>query len=219
MHTIFKVLAILMLSTSLAHAAKKEVAIDEKQIYSTTSPMNKEDETSVLVFFKFNCPVCRKYHAILERWGGTLPKQFIFQFIPVAEGDGVQPISTESGLGMLGFWSAEMSGNREQRAAFSEEMYGLYQDRHVKITPAEVISVAAESQIPMKAFEKAWRSQMPSSPGLARQVFYQPSVTPTMVVCGKYVITPDNALGNQDTFIQLANAMVSKCMVEEGMSN
>lgn len=219
MRTIFKALVLSIALVSIANAAQKTQEIDEKQIFSTVTPINEEDDTAVLVFFKFSCPVCRNYHAMLEHWGSTLPKPFIFQFIPVAEGDGANSISMESGLGMLAFWSAEMSGNHEQRNTFTNDMYALYQDRRIKITPEEIIGLASTSHISMSRFEKAWRAQAKTSPGLARQMHYKPSATPTMVVCGKYMITPDNALGNPDTFIQLANAMVSKCMIEKGMAN
>lgn len=218
MRTIFRIAAGFLLCVSIANAAQKTPEIDEKQIFTTVTPMNQEDETAVLVFFKFSCPVCRNYHAMLDRWGATLPKPFLFQFVPVAEGDGQNDISMESGLGMLGFWSAEMSGNHEQRNTFAENMYSLYQDRHIQITPAEVVSSASSSRIPMTLFQKAWAYELKDgTPGLARQLHYRPVATPTMVVCGKYMITPDNALGNPETFIQLANALVSKCMIEKGM--
>lgn len=219
MPMLFRIAILFFAVTSLAYAAEKMPEMTEQQIYKTVSPMNGEDETSVIVFFKYGCPVCRNYHAVLDHWGSTLPKPIIFQFVPIVEGDGVTAISKESGLGVLGFWSAERSGTHAARNMFSEEMYMLYQDKHAGIQPAAVIDAARSSNLMMDRFKKAWSDGITNgASNLNRQAYYRPSVTPTMVICGKYVITPDSALGNQDTFIQLANGLVSKCLVEKGLA-
>lgn len=220
LRTIIKISFLFFVFSPLVEAAQKTPEITEQQIYKTVIPMSDEDETSVIVFFKYSCPVCRNYHAVLDHWGSTLPKPIIFQFFPIAEGDdNGHAISVDSGLGMLGFWSAEKSGTQSQRNMFSEEMYTLYQDRHITITPKDVVEAAQVSSLTMGRFEKAWRSGVSKGvPSLERQRYYKPSVTPTMVICGKYMITPDSAMGNQDTFIQLANGLVSKCLMEKGLA-
>jgi hypothetical protein len=102
---------------------------------------------------------------------------------------------------------------------YSEEMYGLYQDRHIKITPNAVIDAAASSGISMALYEKAWKKELAGANlHVERQMHYKPEVTPTIIICGKYMFTPANALGNQDTLIQMMNGLLSKCMVEKGYS-
>jgi thiol:disulfide interchange protein DsbA len=62
--------------------------------------------------------------------------------------------------------------------------------------------------------EDAWRN-VPEKQVLApleKLVKYKINATPSLVIDGRYIITPENTNGDHSLFIQLANGMVSKAM-------
>lgn len=177
------------------------------------------DDLKVIAFFKFNCPVCRNYHMSLDYWGKSLPKQFEYQFYPVIESDNRKTFSDDSVLASMMFWAVERAGTRAQRAAFADAAYGMIQDTHTQSLKGWVGAVA-ESEIPLQRIKSAWSLETKTWVSRAsRQSHYKPTATPALVICGKWMITPDSTNGNQEMFMQLANGLVSKCMVEKGISH
>jgi thiol:disulfide interchange protein DsbA len=176
------------------------------------------DAKTVVAFFKFNCPVCRNYHMALDYWGRSLPKQMNFQFYPVIEGDNRQAISDDSVKSSMMFWAIDQAGTRSQRAAFADSAYAINQDSHSQSSMKAWIGAAAASGVTLQQFKLAWAIETKTWAGrAARQTHYKPTATPTLVICGKWMITPDSTNGNQEMFMQLANGLVSKCMVEQGI--
>lgn len=183
------------------------------------TPYAKEDELKVIAFFKFSCSVCRNYHLQLDYWGKSLPQEFTFQFFPVLEGDSTRTISDESARASLMFWTVERIGNKSQRSAFADAAYALNQDTREQSIPEAWLRAVVDAEIPKQRFATAWDTELETWPRRAnRQTHYKPAATPTLVICGKWMITPDSTNGNQELFMQLANGLVSKCMVEHGIS-
>lgn len=177
------------------------------------------DDYTVLAFFKFGCSVCRSYHMALDNWGASLPKPFHVQFLPILESAPGEEISKESSLGLMMFWTMELAGNEMQRTNFAESAYGLVQDAHKGSEMAAWLKASADSGVSKQNFQRAFAKEKSNwQSRAARQIHYQPSATPTLVICGKWAITPDSTNGNQNMFFQLANGLVSKCMVAHGMA-
>lgn len=184
-----------------------------------STPFVKDDAYKIFAFFKFNCPICRNYHVPLEYWGKSLPKPFTFQFYPAIEGDNSHPISNDSALSSMMFWVVENSGNRNQRANFAEGAYVLTQDLRMQSNSEEWMRTVKESEIRPSKFSATWIAEQNIWPTrIHRQIHYHPTATPTLVICGKWSITPDSTNGDQELFFQLASALVSKCMIEHGVA-
>lgn len=210
--SIKRALLLVLLGLHTAAQAAQPVGAVPNPITETT-PLSKTDETKVYAFFKFNCPVCRNYHIGLEYWGKSLPKPMTFQFVPVLEGGGGHAIGDESAKAAMMFWAVERAGNRAQRATFADAAYALTQDSHEQGNVAAWMDAVASSSIDQARFVSAWKAEQQMWPYRADlQVHYEPSRTPTLVICGKWVISPDSTNGNQELFFQLANGLVSKCL-------
>lgn len=185
-----------------------------------TTPFNAADESRVIVFFKFSCPICRSYHLALEHWARTLPKQISFQFYPVLEGDGESAqISDESARASMFFWAVERAGTEDERTAFATGAYSLVQDSRAGNNANSWKDAVLNAGVSRQQFNSAIGVERPVwASRVERQMHYQPTGTPTMVICGRWMITPDSTAGNQNMFMQLANGLVSKCMQQQGIA-
>lgn len=184
-----------------------------------TTPYVPEDGLKVFAFFKFSCPVCSNYHTNLEHWGRSLPKQFTFQFIPVLEGDSQHAFSDASVRASMLFWTIERAGNKAQRSAFAEAAYEIHQNGHMQPDLKAWGHAIKAADITKPSFTKAWKAENAVWATRAeRQAHYDPVSTPTLVICGKWMITPDSTNGDAELFTQLANGLLSKCMEEKGIA-
>lgn len=191
----------------------------QMQPIKDVEPFNSGDTYKVQVFFKFSCPVCRQYHLPLANWGATLPKPFKIEFEPILEADASgQGISKDSSMGMVMFWSMRDAGTIAQQTAFAEEAYGLVQDDNNGANPSAWMKAVSDAGVYRSNFTKGFEHERNNMVDRsARQLHYMPTVTPTMVICGKWIITPDSANGDENLFFKLANGLVSKCMLENGL--
>lgn len=190
-------------------------AIDDaafSSIYKTTTPYAKEDKTKVLVFFSYECKYCRKYHPAIAGWGKNLPKPYQLHFILTSNGE----LSNGTINAALAHWTMERIGSPEQKSLFADSAYALWQDNGMSEDIRAWISIIQKSGVNPRAAKKAFEDeQKVLDTRFNRQIHYLPTETPTMVICGKYVISPNSTKGNQETFFQLANGLLSKCIQEQ----
>ena len=213
MRTTFKFVLLLLFSLGVSSAMADPQSGEYKAPYTTVTPL-KGDELTVIEFFKFSCPVCRSYQPIMNGWVKTLPKQIAFKYVPVYEG-------TESSAGALKmYWAVDAIANIEQKSAFMDSAYSLVQDRNGGDDPKMWRDAVLSTGIRQDAFASSWKSISGNGKSfVARQTHYVPTATPTIVICGKYMLNPDNVMGDQDLFIRLANGLLSKCLVNSGLAN
>ena len=177
------------------------------------TPYVNGDKKAVIVFFKFNCPACRSLHQSLASWGKTLPKGIDYQMMPVLEPGDHQQISDETALGLYTFWVVDKVGTRAQQEAFASDAYAMVQDEGQGANRDRWLNLALSEGISRSKVAEAWKSEVPlMGARFARQQHYKPTATPTMVICGKWMISPDSANGDMDLFATLANGLVSRCM-------
>jgi len=182
------------------------------------TPYVSSDELTVIGFFKFSCPACRNYHLQLDYWGKSLPPEFSFQFYPVLEGDATSLVSKDSAMASMVFWAVERSGTKLQRAAFADYAYEVNQDYNTQGQMKAWVDAIKKSEIDGNKFVSAWNTEERIwAERVQRQSHYKPTVTPSLVICGKWMISPDSTNGDQEIFMQLANGLVSKCMTEKGI--
>lgn len=212
-----KLLAIFLAVFSAS--AYSEVSSTAKVIspYQEVTPYVKADETRIIAFMKFNCPICRNYNMTLDFWGKSLPKEFSFQYYPVIESGSSSVANQESTAMSMVFWAVDRIATKDQKTEFAELMYEAVQDQG-QVDAKSFISIAANIGIKKDAFIKSWQTEQEIwTNRISRQYHYKPTVTPSLVICGKWMISPDSTNGNQELFMQLANALVSKCMVDHGI--
>jgi len=206
--------ALLYANTAIAAPPQASIPNPIKEV----TPFASADELSVIGFFKFSCPICRNYHLPLEYWGKSLPPEFKYQFYPVIEGDATSAVSVDSARASMFFWAVERSGNRMQRAAFADNAYEVNLDFKTQDQMKSWADAVKKTEIQGSKFLSAWgEEEKVWADRAARQAHYKPTVTPTLVICGKWMISPDSTNGDQYLFMQLANGLVSKCMTEKGI--
>lgn len=204
-------------SVALGQSSARTAQADFNPV-TTVTPFEPSDTYTVLAFFKYSCPVCRNMSPILENWGHSLPKKFKFQFSPVLEQTQTGEISGETLNASLSYWSVYRSVNQESVSMFHERAYELSQDNREDASPKAWALAVASTGISRQQYLSALNEE--NSLLLTRykrQLHYMPAVTPSLVICGKWMISPDSANGDPELFIQLANGLVSKCMQENGV--
>lgn len=170
------------------------------------TPKLSDDHRKVQAYIAFTCPVCLAYHGLIAHWGSTLPKGWNFEFVPV-----VVP-ERESVLAARSFYAVRNKRpdrlNDFMLAAFTAiQQQG--KDPRKEGTWSQLLR-----DLRISGIEDAWRdvSEKQVLAPLEKLVKYKINATPTLVIDGRYIITPENTNGDHSLFIRLANGMVSKAL-------
>jgi protein dithiol oxidoreductase (disulfide-forming) len=217
-----RVVLILSLISCSAFADEEDQGVvqsPKQNPVKTVVPYMQKDKSTVIVFFKFGCPSCRLFHTSFVQWGKSLPKGLTFQMIPVVEPEGNEQISKSSIYGLQAFWVMDKIGTEDQQELFSYDAYSLVQDKRAGDDKLAWLGAVLNQGTNKSRVVDAWKSEIPLlNDRIARQLHYSPTVTPTMVICGKWSITLESTNGDQELFTKLANAMTSKCIIELGIA-
>ena len=167
-----------------------------------------EDRRTALVFFSFTCPFSLQYHETLWDWAESLPRSWQVRFVPVL----VQGI--ESLHSLRAYTAASLTDASKLRGFMSVAFNELLQrqaDAKSETTWLRIVDGAGYSR---SDFGEAWKSLGDTTamidPIVERQARYDLEVTPSVVIGGNYLVTPDSTNANEALFVQLLNGMVSK---------
>ena len=173
---------------------------------------NREEAGSVLVFFQFTCPACRASHNLLERWGRSLPPALRFQFVPVVYPDLGAIASARA-------WIAASRLGQEAQSAFERAAYARIQSSQEN--PVESTTwarVARDAGVAHESYARSWASVGREDVELLAELLIRSDIreTPSVLLDGRYVVTPDNVQGDERLFVQLLNGVASAVL--EGRS-
>lgn len=185
---------------STAYAAPQELPPP----YRTVGPF-KEDANRVIVFFAFDCDYCRTTLPTISRWGASLPRNIKFELMPVTSTEPQYIIPSRAWYAALATGAPDSSMN-----LFAEQAMSLVQTNGMSVTSPDMWRKAVV-YAGISNFEVAWKSVPPSvaERAIKKLSDYQVIATPTIVIGGHYVITPDNTNGDMGLFMQLASGLVS----------
>lgn len=173
------------------------------------TPILAEDAKKVIVFIAFNCPFCYQYHQGIWQWGQVLPRGWSIEYIPVLV-EGV-----ESYVMTRFFWAVRASAP-ERLGDFMQNAYESVQRERMNLRHMDSWErLFVRSGIPLDKVAQAYQDQEGNEERLfdaviTRQVHYKVAATPTVVIGGRYVATPDGTQGNEQMFLQLLTGLVSK---------
>lgn len=195
--------------TTLPHTGQHKIQPQAQSAlpYTEVLPF-KEDKLTVKVFVSFDCPFSFQYDSAFWQWSRDLPRNWKVDFVPVVTGQpsSFAAIKTLKAVQIAEPTKLEMFMNRAFVAVQNE-----------KRNPAEEETwryVLEQSGINMERFARAWESLSDGealiAPIQTRMNHYEIKVTPSVVIDGRYVITPENTNGHGDLFMQLLNGMISK---------
>ena len=194
------VLLLLALVSSSVYAAPQDL----QPPYKTVGPF-KEDVSRVIVFFAFDCGHCRETLPAISKWGATLPKNIKFELMPVTSPEPQYIIPARAWFAALATGAPDST-----MELFAEQAMSLVQTNGMSITSPDMWHKAVV-YAGIRNFETAWKSLPPSvaERAIKKLSDYQVTSTPTIVIGGRYVITPDNTNGDMGLFMQLASGLVS----------
>ena len=207
-----------ILGFSLIFTAVFPVVATENMPFQTVTPYSQADTRKIIVFMKYDCPYCRQYHPSLAYWAKNIPPGYSIEFSPVLEQGADGKITQDTMVPFVIYQGLESAGaTNDQLMSFSEAAYAIEQDTHTINDKSAWIKAGDLSGVAPKTIAKGLQTAKISFSGVAaRQEHYHPVATPTIVVCGKYMFTPDNAGGIPAEFLQLLNGTLSKCLSEQG---
>jgi len=174
--------------------------------YSEITPTVIGETKKVHAIIAFTCPVCAKYHNMLTGWGNSLPRAFSFDLIPV--------VDSKDSMITTAVWLAMKKVAPERLPALGAALFRVVQERGLSPTTSQTQfwnAVFKETGV-APGFDKELKAvRQEDLKRLANLVQnYQITATPSIAICGRYVITPDNTNGDERLFISLANGLVSK---------
>lgn len=168
-------------------------------------------QNTVVEGFEFGCPYCRRMNDPLISWASTLPKPFTFTQMPVLIAKRYYSMTIAT------FAVYESDPNLIQ--AFETNAFNEVLTNHEPLNNFRVYMIAAaKAGVSYHRFLHALKS-----PAVAQLSVEDARImriahithTPSLIICGRYVINPGDTKGNDGMFIKLANALVSRCIYDK----
>jgi thiol:disulfide interchange protein DsbA len=162
----------------------------------------------VIEVFEFGCPYCRRLNSTLLQWGATIPSGYRFSQIPILLNKNFIPMT-------LATFAVETIAPAKLRA-FESASFSIVQDYHKPLNlPKVYLVAAAKAGIDPRLLTKAIASAQVQA--LVREDanivrISKVTQTPSLIICGKYMINPSQVDGNYSMFIKLANGLLSRCI-------
>lgn len=163
-------------------------------------------QSEVVEIFEFGCPYCRALNDDLRRWGSTLPPGWAFNQMPALVG----PTFFNMSLAFLAEQQADLTG----LPAFMSHCFSLVQDQKLAIDDLKTYVTAAElTGTDLGRFRQALEDPRNKATlmNFARiNQEAQITATPSLIINGRYVITPNDTNGNYGLFFNLADGLISQ---------
>lgn len=199
--------------SALAQPLPAQSKTPDKRPFRTVSV--PEDGRRVIVFFDYSCPFSARYHEPMAKWASTVPKQVQTIFIPVIN---VADIARKNELTIAAncFYAASTMASRDQMAKFSASIYeSIGQGTMPLISKGIWIKALKDSGLNAQSFAKVLHrkeSGLQLSFAVDKTIQYALTATPSIGIGGKYVITPDDVLGDEAMFFNILNGLTSEIL-------
>lgn len=166
--------------------------------------------SAVIEAMVYECPYCRELNSEILRWARTLPDTVHFQQMPAAVGKSWIPMTRA-------FFTVE-GYNPDLLPRFDDAAFTEVQSRHSPYWSLDTYRIAAEDAgVPANVFAIGIQLK-PVTDMVFRDVKIMAKArirkTPSLIICGKYVLNPGDVQGNYSEFFEMANALVSRCISE-----
>lgn len=164
------------------------------------------DRNSVLFGISFNCPHCRAYDSVMASWGASLPVGYLaYDRLPLV-------YDKPSMMAAAAYYAHKRAVRGDFGAvnAFMGRAFEAIQDKGGDMLDPVLWRKASGRPIDIKAVQDE------AVQAARRVVQYDIKHSPSLVVGGRYVATPNDAGGRDDLFMQLANGLVSMALIDLG---
>ncbi|PKY11838.1 hypothetical protein B1757_02435 [Acidithiobacillus marinus] len=170
---------------------------------------------AVIEALVYECPFCRALNREILRWSRTLPASVHFEQMPAAVGKSWIPMTRA-------FFTVE-GYNPALLPKFDDAAFAEVQDRHSPYWSLDTYQIAAEDVgVPANIFEIGIHLK-PVTDMVFRDVKIMAKArirkTPSLIICGHYVLNPGDVQGNYSEFFEMANALVSRCITQNKLGS
>lgn len=204
-----KIGTLLLFATPIGKVlAAKPASEDSYRPWKEVGPF-RQDKNGIYFLMDFGCKFCQQYYPAMQQWGSTLPKQFVFLNIPL-----VYDKNLES-LYLAMFYSAiESVAGKGNVTRLAEQMFEMKLSGK-SIDPTSLIKLAAQADIDIPKLKAEFASKrfikkMDQVQRIAER--YKPEVTPTTVLGGQYLVSPNLTAGQSNLYMELLSGIVSQKM-------
>lgn len=173
-----------------------------------------EDGRRVLFFFDFACPYCAEYHSSLMNFQSSVPKQIQTLLIPV-----VNPAELARKNELIAaakcFYAAQEVGSRDQVRTFVANVYSLYPQTRSLMNKDMWAKAIKSAGIDIQRFANALNAKANNQQVMfaaRKTAAYDLRATPSVAVGGKYVMTPDDVMGDKEMFFNMLNGLTSEIL-------
>jgi thiol:disulfide interchange protein DsbA len=177
------------------------------QLISPAQPTASGSKVEVIEFFNYACPACNSLAPHLRAWLKKKPADVEFRRAPVVFQDAWLPLTTAyhafDAMGVVDKLHYEMFSAIHERRTL--ETKGLLRDQ----TP--LFDWVAKQGVDRKQFIDVYNSfgvRSRTNRSIELSGNYQVSSTPTIVVNGKYLVTPAMA-GSYERFFQMVDQTIA----------
>lgn len=191
----FLCVALLSVGLAAAQSAERFVNVNPPQ---PTEPGKIE----VLEFFAYTCPHCAVLEPLVTKWKAQLPSDVAFSSVPVAFNQAMKPFQ-------YFYYSLEAIGRLDLHPKF---FVALHQEKKRLFSQEAMIDWAVDQGVDRAKFTAAMNSfGVKSKATRADQLAkgYAIQGTPSIAVGGRYLTSPSEAGGYQET-IDVASELIER---------
>ncbi len=159
-------------------------------------------KTEVLEFFAYSCPHCAVLEPLFAKWSKGLPADVVVKQVPVAFNASMRP---QQQL----FYALEAMNRMDLHAKVFQ---AIHEQKKKMFTKADIVAWVADQGVDKAKFEATFDSfGVTSKTARADQLtsVYKLQGTPSIAVGGRYITSPSEAGGYQET-IDVADSLVRK---------
>lgn len=198
------VVAVAALAFVAGPAAAQLVPDRDYKLLPAQQPTDSPGKVEVLEFFQYSCGHCYDLESTLSAWKKRAPKDVEFRYVPTVWDESRKPQArlyyTLEALGLLD--------------ALHDKVYEAIHEKQIKLYSERAALdkwIAAQPGVDAKKFAEAFDSfgvnnKVERAAQLTRN--YRISGTPTIIINGKYVTGPSNAVvGNGVDYVKLTKIL------------
>ena len=170
------------------------------------------DSRNIFFFFDYACPFCAIYHEPFQNFVATAPKQIQTIFVPVVNTSDTHRFK-EQVIAAKCHYAATLVASREQMRVFSRAVYNEYPNVGSLMEKRLWISALKASGINKQKFDEKLRDDGTNifiKFAAKKKLDYTLETTPSVAVGGRYVITPNDVLGDKIMFFNILNGLTSE---------
>lgn len=171
-----------------------------KFIEITPAQATEPGKVEVLEFFSYGCGHCAAIEPMLEKWTKAQPADVIVRPVPVAFNASMKPLQRL-------YYSLEALNRIDLHP---KVFTAIHQEKKRLFTKAEIKSWIGSQGVDAEKFDAAFESfGVSSKSSRADQLVtaYRIQGTPTLAIAGRYVTSPSEAGGYQQT-LDVANDLI-----------